>query len=136
VLDDIGFDSPGWEELAGALALGLAAWLAWIALQLARAPSRAAPDALAQAYARLCRKLERVGFARAPYEGPLAFAARVLREDQELASSAVPLLNRYAELRFESPSSLPPNDVAAFRRAVAQLHVRRRRGFVPLRAAG
>ena len=125
ILDRLGFDSPGWQQLGVALAVALGAWLAWIALQLSRTPRQPAPDALARSYARLCGKLAHAGVPRAAHEGPVTLAARVAAERGDVAPAVVPLLDRYATLRFGVPS---PGDaraaIAGFARDVGRLRLR------------
>ncbi|MGQ0836866.1 MAG: transglutaminase TgpA family protein [Gammaproteobacteria bacterium] len=120
ILERLGLDAPGWQQLGIALAVALGAWLAWIAMQLSRSPRAPPPDRLARAYARLCRKLARVGLRREPHEGPTAFAARIEAEQEEIAPAAAPLLARYAQLRFGVPAPDRSRDaVAAFARDVS-----------------
>jgi len=102
--------------LIGASTLLLAIF-AWVVL---RAP-RLYVDPLDAAYARLCRKLARAGAARAPAEGPLTLAARVLalwptREDVRC------LFNDYVGLRY-ALAAPPPGLVRAFALAVAALRL-------------
>jgi len=98
--------------------LALCLWLAVIAWHVGRSLRPAHADPLARAYARLCRKLARI-VPRAPHEGPLAFGAAVIARCPAARTSLLPLLERYAELRYGPP--LPDTraaDVEAFRRAV------------------
>lgn len=123
LLDTLGIDAPGWQHLGLAIAAALAAWLAWVALRLARLPPRRSRDALARAYVRLCRKLERAGYARQAHEGPVTFAAR-LDAARPLAETVTPLLSRYATLRFGAPSHEHERAVASFARDVARVRLR------------
>ena len=49
---------------------------------------------------RFCKRLERRGIVRAPWEGPLDFAERIARERPELALLAHQAAGHYAELHY------------------------------------
>jgi hypothetical protein len=70
---------------------------------------RSVGDTLDAAYARLCRKLERIGLPRAPSEGPATFATRLL--DVPAGPAVQNLIGRYVGLRYAR--ALP--DTAAVR---------------------
>jgi protein-glutamine gamma-glutamyltransferase len=123
LLDELGFEAPGWQHLGLALAIAIGLWLGWIALQLARLPPRSPPDRLARAYVDLCRKLARAGCPRETHEGPVAFAARLATE-RSVGAAAAPLLSRYATLRFGPPAREHKEAVATFARDVARVRVR------------
>jgi protein-glutamine gamma-glutamyltransferase len=101
LLEQLGFKSPGAQELGWAFAAGLIGWLSWIAWQVGRAAPRSRPDRLARAYTALCRKLAHAGVPRQAYQGPLAFAAEIAQRRPDLVTELHPLLLRYARLRFE-----------------------------------
>jgi protein-glutamine gamma-glutamyltransferase len=102
--------------------LALCMWLAVIAWQVGRSFRPARPDPLARAYARLCRKLARI-VRRAPHEGPLAFGAALVAKRPELRTSVLPLLERYAELRYGPPPQPErrAREIRMFREAVTRL---------------
>jgi hypothetical protein len=121
LLEKLGIRSPDARALGWAFMLALCLWLAVIAWQVGRSFRPARPDPLARAYARLCRKLARI-VSRAPHEGPLAFGAALIAKRPELRTSVLPLLERYAELRYGPPvPESRAQDVRAFREAVARL---------------
>jgi protein-glutamine gamma-glutamyltransferase len=125
LLERLGIRSPDARALGWAFMLALCLWLAVIAWQVGRGFRPARPDPLARSYARLCRKLARIA-ARAPHEGPLAFGAALVAKRPELRTSVLPLLERYAELRYGPPvSESRTQDVRAFREAVARLSLPR-----------
>jgi transglutaminase-like putative cysteine protease len=124
LLRQFGIPFPGWQQLGWALTAGLAAWLGLTAWQLGRLPRPPRPDRLAQAYARLCEKLARVGLARLPHYGPLAYGEWVTLRRPDLAAGVRPLLERYAELRFGPHAGEAA--VSAFERAVTRLRMRAR----------
>ena len=122
LLSRLGIRSPDLIAVAWAFGLALITWLAWIAWQVGRGAPQARPDRLARAYARLCRKLGRVGVPRPAHQGPLAYADEVSTRRPDLAESVRSLLVRYADLRFGAPrgDSLAA-DVVSFERAVSRL---------------
>jgi transglutaminase-like putative cysteine protease len=122
LLERLGFNSPGAQELGWAFAAGLVGWLLWIAWQVGRTGPVARPDLLARAYTRLCKKLDRVGVTRQPHQGPIAFASALLlrRPDLEAVHS---LLQRYSELRYGRPDPDASTKIRDFARAVSRLTV-------------
>ncbi len=126
LLGRLGIRSPDVRYLGWAFMLALVGWLAIIGWQVGRAVRPAAPDALARAYARLCRKLERIAPARAPHQGPLSYADEVSARHPDLAQRVRGLLERYAQLRYGPPQpGTRAQDIEEFRRAVARLSVPR-----------
>lgn len=91
------------------------------------APER--PDPAARLYARFCRKLARAGLARAPHEGPLAYAARLRSLRPELGATVAEIVGRYVELRYApaggGDESRRRAELRALARAVAALRVGR-----------
>jgi len=126
LLGRFGVRSPDARTLGWAFVLALLGWLALIAWHIGRSARPAPPDALARAYARLCRKLGRIGPPRAPHQGPLSFAATVSAHRPDLRHSVHALLARYAQLRYGpvAPGSRA-QDIEEFRRAVARLSLSR-----------
>jgi transglutaminase-like putative cysteine protease len=125
LLEQLGIRSPDARFLGWAFMVALCLWLAVIAWQVGRSIRPARPDPLARAYARLCRKLARI-LPRAQHQGPLAFGAALIAKRPEVRNAVMPLLERYAELRYGPP--LPERraqDIRAFREAVARLSLPR-----------
>jgi protein-glutamine gamma-glutamyltransferase len=121
VLARLGIRSPDERYLGSAFMLALCAWLAVIAWHIGRDTYRARPDTLARAYGRLCRKLARIA-PRAPHQGPLDFGATLVACRPDVQSSVLPLLERYAELRYGPPlSRTRARDIQIFSQAVARL---------------
>jgi len=71
--------------------------------------ARQPADRLDKAYARFCRRLARIGLARAPQEGPLDFARRVAAKRPELAAGVLSISRTYASLRY-GPRRQPEQD--------------------------
>lgn len=125
LLDWLGFDRPGWQQLGWLLAASLAVWLAVIGWQFSRVRTGLEPDRLARAYLRLCSRLSRLGTARQPHQGPLAYAACVGGSSQP-AAQARELLENYARLRYgrNTPTTA---EVREFERRVSRWRPPRRR---------
>jgi hypothetical protein len=122
LLTRLGLSAPGAQELGWAFGAGLVSWLLWIAWQVGRSGPQIRPDRLARAYTHLCKKLDGIGVARQPHQGPLAFAAELarLRPDLRPAHS---LLLRYGELRYGRPVADAAAQAKEFERAVRRLRV-------------
>jgi hypothetical protein len=122
LLSRLGIESPDLVMVGWFFTGVLLTWLAWIGWQVGRSPLRARPDRLARAYARLCRKLARVGLVRSEYQGPLAYADTVSEKRPDLAGGVRTLLTRYAELRYGVPrAESRADEIAGFERDVARL---------------
>jgi transglutaminase-like putative cysteine protease len=120
----LGIDSPDARDLGWAFAAALLLWMAWIAWQHERSPGERRSDRLARAYARLCRKLGKVGLDRAPHQGPLSYADSVTLRRPDLAGPVRSLLELYAKLRFGSTSDNPDQaEIAAFERRIRHFKV-------------
>jgi transglutaminase-like putative cysteine protease len=121
LLEKLGIDAPEWQHLGWAFAIGLLAWISWVALTLRRSVGRGRPDRIARAWLRATRKLERVAPARHASEGPIDYARRVGALRPELAASVAALAARYARLRF-GPAA-PSAEIAGFERDVSRFAV-------------
>ena len=104
LLARLGVRSPDVRYLGWGFMLALCVWLAIIAWHAGRSERAAPADALARAYARLCRKLARIAPPRAPHQGPMSLAAAVIAQRPDLRDPVHALLSRYAQLRFGAPS--------------------------------
>ena len=125
LLERLGIRSPDARTLGWAFMLALCLWLAVIAWQVGRSIRPSRPDPLARAYAQLCRKLARI-VPRAPHEGPLAFGAALIARRPEVRTAVLPLLERYAELRYGPPApESRAREIRAFGEAVARLSLPR-----------
>jgi hypothetical protein len=94
-----------WQTLAlwlvgATLAVGGAITLGLFARDL---PKRGEPSLVA--WKRFCRKLDSVGLARAPHEGPLDYAGRVAAARPELEASARAITERYVAARYGAGAS-------------------------------
>lgn len=126
ILERLGVHVSDARTLGWAFVAALLGWLAIIAWHFRGAGSRPRPDAVARAYALLCRKLARSGIARAAHQGPLAYAEALRAGQRALAPEADALLKRYAQLRYGPPApATHSREVAEFVRAVRRLRVAR-----------
>ena len=113
LMDGLGFEDWQYGELVIALTVTLAIVLAALALALLRA-SRPNRDPVVSAYALFCRRLARIGLARAASEPPYAYARRVTRERSDLAAEVHAITRLYTQLRYGRRR----RDVAALQRQV------------------
>jgi transglutaminase-like putative cysteine protease len=120
LLQKLGIDMPEWQHLGWGFALGLVAWIGWVALSLRRSVPRVRPDRIARAWLRATRKLGRVT-PRAASEGPIEYAHRVADARPDLAGRVVALATRYARLRFGPAADAV--EVATLEREVRALAV-------------
>lgn len=121
LLERLGIGAPQWQHLGWAFALGLIAWIAWVALTLRRSVARGKPDRIARAWLRATRKLARVTAPRLATEGPLDFARRVALARPDLAERVTALAQRYARLRFGPGAAAA--ELNAFERDIRRLEV-------------
>jgi transglutaminase-like putative cysteine protease len=101
LLQALGFDDPGWQQLGWLLTGTLTVWLLIIGWQFGRVRSASGPDRLARAYLRLCARLAQYGPRRQPHQGPLAYATSLAGASPPLVQ-AQELLALYTRLRYGS----------------------------------
>jgi transglutaminase-like putative cysteine protease len=122
LLTQLGLGGLTAARLLGVLALIVA--LVFGAYLIATRPRAPRLDPVSRAYRRFCRRLARVGLARAPHEGELDFATRAAAARPDLAAELGTITRAYLELRYAGRG-----DAAAFlNRARA---FRPRRGLTP-----
>ena len=107
LLERLNIGDAEWEDLGIGLALALTAFFGLMSAYLAWRFRPRAPDALAQIYEQLCRKLARHGLPRAAHEGPSDYVARVVQARPELAQQLAEAGNLYVALRY-GPRSWGP----------------------------
>jgi len=120
LLQKLGIELPEWQHLGWAFAIGLVAWIAWVALSLRRSVPRVRPDRIARAWLKATRKLGRIT-PRAASEGPLEYARRVGDARPDLAGRVAALALRYARLRFGPDADAA--ELASLEREVRSLAV-------------
>lgn len=97
----VGLDYGNWLQLALVLA-GLFTFilgLYWLYLWWERRPPPAPP--VVRDYTRFCRRLARLGLARAGYEGPMDYARRVSAVRPDLERDVSDIIDCYVALRYE-----------------------------------
>ena len=126
VLERLGIHAPDARTLGWAFVFVLLTWLGLVAWHLGRSMRPRRPDAVARAYAVLCRKLARTALARAPYQGPLAYAEALRTADPALDQRAHALLAQYAQLRYGVPQpATHARAIQEFASAVRRLRLAR-----------
>ncbi len=100
MLDGFGLQDTDWRSIAVLLIIGVIIAGSSVGGFLLLRVYRRRREPLVAAWDRLCAKLARAGFVRAPQEGPLDFLKRIAAADPALAASARPVIERYVELRY------------------------------------
>ncbi len=100
LLEGLGFRDLDWRGLISALVIGILLAGGSVGLILMWRMYRTRKEPIVAAYERLCAKLAHVGLTRLPYEGPIAFLARIEATQPELAPQVAPLLRAYTALRY------------------------------------
>ena len=102
LLSGMGLADADWRTMTFALATLSA--LALLAVCIATLRRRTDETPAQRAWLRFCTSLERLGVARAPWEGPQAFAERVARERPALAGICLEAATAYARLHYGQPA--------------------------------
>ena len=124
----VGLSDAGWPRLAALLAAAVApAVAALAALRLRHRPALRA-DRVDRAYARFCSKLERVGCARRPHEGPYDFARRIAMTRPALSVPVDQITLAYVGLRYAHAAPVSAAGLEALVRAFAPRRVLRQSG--------
>jgi transglutaminase-like putative cysteine protease len=100
VLSRVGIDDATWRTLGFALIGATALIMLVLAPLMLRTLRAQVSDPVKLAYARFCRKLTRRGMARTPSEGPLHYAARLVRMRPDLAPHVETITHLYVALRY------------------------------------
>lgn len=120
LLSSLGLPEGDWRALAigltATLALLMAALVAWALYDRPRL------SPLQREWQRLSRRLARIGLARAPWEGPLQYAARVAIAAPSLAAPVTDIARDYAEARYAQDAATP-EQIRRLRAAIAALPV-------------
>lgn len=115
-LASLGFEHISWGQLGGLVLAGVLLVLLVYALPLWRSKKTLDPPHVA--YLRFCRKLERAGLARAPYEGAHAFGERAARKRVDLAASISEITGLYEDLRY-GPKGPDPRKFRMMKKRIA-----------------
>lgn len=98
VLARFGMRDPHWQAMVSAMAVFSGIALLLVAAWTLARRVRTAPEVLA--WQRFCRRLERFGIRREPWEGPFDLAARVGRERPDIAPVVHRAASHFAALRY------------------------------------
>ncbi len=99
-----GLDDATWRTLAALLLTATGLITLVLALITLRQLGARIRDPVRLAYAAFCEKLRRGGLPRASTEGPLAYAARVIRARPDLENTVRRFVGLYVGLRYGSES--------------------------------
>ena len=100
LLTRVGLDDATWRTLAGLLLGFVGAVVLVIAFFTLRRLRVRVDDPVQRAYLAFCRKLAARGLARAPAEGPLAYARRIAQSRPDLAGAVADFVALYVSLRY------------------------------------
>lgn len=115
-LTRLGMEDISWQKMAINLMLGVAMLVALFALLMLRRLYIHSTDSTQKLYLRFCRKLERTGTKRLPYEGAQDFASRAAFNQPHLAGAINSITERYLALRYENNAD--PEAMRALRREI------------------
>lgn len=123
VLSRLGLSDPDWRTMTAALAvlcgMALLAVTAWTLFQHSTAtPAQRAWNAF-------CKRLERHGARRAPWEGPITFAARVAEVQPALGSLAHEAAGLFADLHYGTGTAEQLNRLKECTRRLKEAPTRR-----------
>jgi len=117
----LGFKTPSWVEMVTSLAL--VSTLVILALAAVALYPKRHPDPVQALYLKFCRKLTRVGLARAPHEGALSFAERCEQSRPDLYPAINTVVHLYLRLRYGGLSE--PSEIRRLQRFVGRFRPRR-----------
>lgn len=119
LLADLGFSQSSALKLAGLLSgvsvvmfLILYGWATW---------QRRAMDPVQRAWMRFCARMSRVGLARQPWEGPLAYGERLAAALPDQAQDLREICRNYARLRYGMPG--PGDSLHTLKRQMKEVRV-------------
>lgn len=119
LMEWIGVKDADWRDLGIAFGLALALFFAALTAYLGWQYRPRVRDPVVVAYEQLCRKLARVGLARAPHEGPRDYLDRAAVARPELADALREARSLYVSLRYgEQPL---PAELSRFKYLVNRL---------------
>ena len=99
-LTRLGMEDITWQKLAMNMLAGIFLLVGIFTLILLRRLVVRQNDPVQAAWLKLCKKLAKVGLARAPHEGPEDYTARVVAARPQLASEMQDIATRYTDLRY------------------------------------
>jgi hypothetical protein len=115
-LTRMGMEDITWQKMALNMLAGVALLMGIFILVMLRRLVARQSDAVQAAWLKACRKLEKAGLPRAPYEGAMDYADRIAAARPDLAEDIYDIAARYASLRYGGE---PEKDgLLAFKNAV------------------
>ncbi len=99
-LTRLGMEDITWQKLALNMLAGVALLVGVFTLIMLRRLMVRQNDAVQVAWLRVCRKLAKAGLPRAPHEGAMDYAERIVVARPELSEDIYDLAARYASLRY------------------------------------
>lgn len=114
LISRLGMPVPDWRQLTAALIAGSALILLTLAFSLLRQRQR--HDPASRLWRTFTRRMARKQLAPQPWEGPLAYARRLVGRMPTKAKEIERIATLYAGLRY---GRLPPTALAELRRAIA-----------------
>ena len=115
-LTRLGMEDVTWQKLALNMLAGVSLLVGLFTLVMLRRLVVRQTDAVQAAWLKICRKLGKAGWPRAPHEGAMDYADRIAAARPDLAADIYDIAARYASLRYGGE---PEKDgLAAFRNAV------------------
>lgn len=116
-LTRLGMEDISWQKMALNMLAGIFTLVGIFTLLMLRRLVVRQTDPVQAVWLKLCRRLEKAGLPRMPYEGPQDYAARVAVARPELAAMMDDLATRYVALRYTPQADSA--DLQAFKGAAA-----------------
>ena len=99
-LTRLGMEDITWQKLAMNMLAGIFLLVGIFTLILLRRLVVRQNDPVQAAWLKVCKKLAKVGLARAQHEGPEDYAARIIAARPQLADTMHDIAKRYTDLRY------------------------------------
>ncbi len=115
-LTRLGMEDITWQKLAINMLAGVALLVGIFTLVMLRRLIARQNDAVQAVWLKVCRKLEKAGLPREPFEGAQDYAARIAAARPELTEDIHDIADRYVALRYGGEDE--KLGLAAFKNAV------------------
>jgi transglutaminase-like putative cysteine protease len=115
-LTRLGMEDVTWQKLALNMLAGVSLLVGIFTLIMLRRLVVRQTDAVQAAWLKVCRKLGKAGWPRAPHEGAMDYADRVAAARPDLAADIYDIAARYTSLRYGGEAE--KDGLPAFRNAV------------------
>jgi len=99
-LTRLGMEDVTWQKMIMNMVAGMSLLVGIFTLILLRRLVVRQNDPVQAVWLKVCKKLAKIGLARAPHEGPEDYAARVVAARPQLASAMHDIAKRYTGLRY------------------------------------